>query len=358
MGMDARDPETREVRPDERLDTARLEPYLRDRLEGAVGPLSVRQFGGGHANLTYLLRFGDSEFVLRRPPLGPVAPSAHDMKREHRVQSVLYKAYPLCPRSFLFCDDASIIGAEFHVSERREGRAIRDDIPDDLKGRPDLNRRIGDMLVDSLAALHLVDPAAVGLGDFGRPDGFMARQVDGWAKRWHASKDTDNAGMDALIGWLSADIPAPQAATLLHNDFKLDNLLLDPADPARPTAVLDWDMCTRGDPLADLGNMLNYWLEAGDPPTWRSVSSMPTGHDGFPSRDEVIARYAEKTGFDVSRVDWYFAFGVFKFTVVLQQIYIRYLRGQTRDERFASFGEKVANLIDKGNALTGAAGGS
>lgn len=349
--MSSGDTETIAVREGEHLDTERLEPYLRERLPETEGPLTVAQFGGGHANLTYLLRFGETEYVLRRPPLGPVAPSAHDMKREHRVQSVLYKAYSLCPRSYLYCDDPSFIGADFHVSERRNGFVIREDIPDRFKGKPDLNRRIGDMLVDSLAALHAVDPASVGLGEFGRPDGFVERQLDGWTQRWHAAKDTDLPGMQALIDWLAADVPSPPAATLLHNDFKLDNMLLDANDPAIPVAVLDWDMCTRGDPLVDLGHMLNYWLDPDDPPQWRSVSSMPTGYAGFPTRAEVVARYAAKTGFDTSRADWYFVFGAFKFAVILQQIYIRYLRGQTQDERFANFGERVASLVVKGNAL-------
>ncbi|MCW8952762.1 MAG: phosphotransferase family protein [Rhodospirillales bacterium] len=349
--MTARDPETIEVRSDELLDTIRLEPYLRERLPEADGALTVEQFGGGHANLTYLLRFGDVEYVLRRPPLGPVAPSAHDMRREHSVQSVLYEAYPLCPRSFLFCDDHSIIGADFHVSERRRGFVIRTEMPERFLGNPELNRRIGNMLVDALAGLHAVQPAAVGLGDFGRPEGFVQRQLDGWTQRWHAARDTDIAEIDTLIDWLAADVPAPQAATLLHNDFKMDNVLVDSTDPATPVAVLDWDMCTRGDPLMDLGHMLNYWSDRDDPLEWRSVSSMPTWGDGFPTRRDVIERYGERTGFDTSRADWYFVFGVFKLAVILQQIYIRYLRGQTRDERFASFGERIAGLARKGNIL-------
>lgn len=349
--MSGRDPETIDVRADEQLDTSRLEPFLRERLAETDGPLTVEQFGGGHANLTYLLRFGTTEYVLRRPPLGPVAPSAHDMRREHRVQSVLTEAYPLCPRSYLFCDDASIIGADFHVQERRRGIVIRTEMPDRFSGRTDLNARIGTMLVDSLAALHRVDPAAVGLGDLGKPDGFVQRQLDGWTKRWHAAKDVDIPEIDRLIAWLAADVPAPQAATILHNDYKLDNMLVDAADPGIPVAVLDWDMCTLGDPLMDLGHMLNYWSDRDDPAEWRSVSSMPTWHDGFPRRDEIIARYGEKTGFDTARASWYFVFGAFKLAVILQQIYIRYLRGQTQDARFATLGDRVAGLVRKGNIL-------
>lgn len=345
------DPEVIDVRPDERLDVGRLEPYLRDRLPGADGPLTVAQFGGGHANLTYLLRFGDREFVLRRPPLGPVAPSAHDMKREHRVQRALTAAYSLCPPSFLYCDDPDVIGADFHVSERRYGVVIRTEIPERFRGQPALNRRIGWMLVDAMASLHRVNPAVIGLDDLGRPDGFAARQLSGWTKRWYAAKDRDLPAVDTLIQWLDADIPVPQAASLLHNDLKLDNMLVDAEDPANPVAVLDWDMCTRGDPLMDLGHMLNYWADRDDPENWRSVASMPTWHDGFPTRGEIISRYAEKTGFDLRRINWYFVFGVFKLIVILQQIYIRYLRGQTQDERFAGFGRRVEGLADKGLTL-------
>ncbi|MCP5371347.1 MAG: phosphotransferase family protein [Hyphomicrobiales bacterium] len=346
-------PELIDVRPDEQLDTSRLEPFLRANLEGAEGPLAVAQFGGGHANLTYLLRFGEREFVLRRPPLGPVAPSAHDMRREHRVLSRLYAAYPLAPRSFLFCDDPALIGAEFHVLERRRGIVIRDTFPPPFDGKPDLNRRIGLMLVDALADLHLVDPAAVDLADLGRPEGFVQRQLDGWTKRWHAAKDRDLPEMDRLVGWLGGGVPDSGRVSLLHNDFKLDNVLVDAADPAIPVAVLDWDMCTTGDPLMDLGSMLSYWNNADDDPEWLEVSAMPTWHAGFPDRDEVIARYAGRTGFPVDRVDWYFAFGTFKLAVIIQQIYIRYLRGQTQDERFARFGARVAGLARKGVTIAG-----
>jgi len=203
-------------RPDERLDTARLEPYLRQHLAGAEGPLSVRQFGGGKANLTYLLRFGDAnsprEFVLRRPPLGPIPPGAHDMRREHRVLSVLHRRYPLAPPSLLLCDDESIIGAVFIVEERRHGFVIRDDIPHEFARRPELNRRIGFALIDALADLHLVPPAEIGLGDLGRPEGFLERQLSGWIRRWQAAQGGQRAeeaaaAMQAVLDWLGRHLP-------------------------------------------------------------------------------------------------------------------------------------------------------
>ena len=250
-------------RPDERLDTTRLEPYLRERLEGVVGPLSVRQFGGGKANLTYLIQFGDREFVLRRPPLGPIPPGAHDMRREHRVLSVLYRRYLLAPKSLLLCEDEGIIGAVFIVEERRHGFVIRDDIPPEFAGRPELNRRIGFALVDALADLHLVPPAEVGLDDLGRPDGYLERQLSGWVRRWQAAQggeqaDRAAAEMQPVLDWLGRELPPSGAAALLHNDYRLDNCLLDATDPGHIAAVLDWDMCTQGDPLADLGYVLNY----------------------------------------------------------------------------------------------------
>ena len=289
--------------------------------------------------------------MLRRPPLGKIAPSSHDMKREHRILSRLYKAFPLAPRSYLLCTDPGVIGAEFHVMERRHGIAIRSEIPTRFANRPELNRRIGHMLVDTLADFHMVDPDRVGLGDLGHPEGFVARQLEGWSKRWHAAKDEDIAEIDAMIAWLSKDVPNSKHVSLLHNDFKLDNMLLDPNDPAVPRAVLDWDMCTRGDPLMDLGHMLNYYVDASDPVEMRSQLPLPTWHEGFPLRGEITARYGEKTGFDVSRIGWYYTFGVFKLAVILQQIYIRYLRGQTQDERFASFGTRVRALGKKGVEL-------
>ena len=343
-------------RPDERLDTSRLEAYLRDRLEGAEGPLSVRQFGGGKANLTYLLRFGEREFVFRRPPLGPIPPGAHDMRREHRVLSVLHKRYKLAPRSFLLCEDESIVGAVFVVLERRHGFVIRDDIPPQFAGRPELNRHIGFALIDALADLHLVPPAQVGLDGLGRPVGYVERQLSGWAKRWQAAlggPEAEEAGakMAPVLEWLQQHVPQPGAAALLHNDYRLDNCLLDTADPARIVAVMDWDMCTQGDPLADLGYVLNYWVEPGDDPAWREIAAMPTWRDGFPTRAEAIARYAARTGFDVGPVGWHQVFAAFKLAVIIQQIYIRFVRGQTQDQRFRHYGRRVLGLADKAAAL-------
>ncbi len=349
------DPEVIDIRSDERLDTTRLEPYLREHLPSAHGPMEVAQFGGGHANLTYLVKFDDAEYVLRRPPLGPVAPSAHDMGREHRVLSRLAKAFDLAPDSYVFCEDEEVIGAPFHVMERRHGFVIRDRLPAECEGNPELNRRIGEMIVDSLAKLHRVDTVEAGLGDLGHPEGFVARQLEGWAGRWEKARDKDIAQVDAMVQWLGNDIPEAERVSLLHNDYKLDNMLVAHDDPARCVAILDWDMCTRGDPLMDLGYLLNFWVQPGDDPRLTAAAGMPTNNPGFMDRDGVIARYAAQSGFDVDRVLWYHVFGVFKLLVIVQQIYIRWLRGQTKDARFEVFGERVQALAEKGAALMEAA---
>ncbi|MBV8150802.1 MAG: phosphotransferase family protein [Candidatus Eremiobacteraeota bacterium] len=342
----AGDPELIEIRPDERLDTTRLEPYLRAHLPHAGGPFALGQFGGGHANLTYLVRFGDDEYVLRRPPIGPIAPSAHDMRREHRVLSRLYPAFELAPRSFLFCDDLSIVGAEFQVMERRRGIVVRREMPP-AHADPATCRRVGEMLIDVLARFHRVESDAVGLGDLGRPEGYVQRQVEGWIARWESAKDRDYPFADELIAWLRAHVPRSLQTTLVHNDYKLDNLLVVAGDPAQPVAVLDWDMCTRGDPLMDLGYLLDYWVEAGDDPAWRGGAGMPTWREGFPTRREAAERYARATGFDLGELHWYEIENLFRTIVILAQIYIRYLRGQTQDARFADFGNRLDILFEK-----------
>jgi aminoglycoside phosphotransferase (APT) family kinase protein len=344
------DPEVIEVRPEERLPIDRLEPYLREHLLEAKGPFALRQFGGGHANLTYLVSFGEAEYVLRRPPLGPVPERAHDMVREHRVLSKLYAVFPLAPRSYHLCTDRDVIGADFVIEERKHGIAIRRDLPAHLQGDESYAKRIGDALVDTLAALHRVDVAGAGLADLGKPEGYVTRQVNGWTERWEGARTARTVDASQLIGWLREHLPSSPVATLVHNDFKLDNLLLDADDPARITAVLDWDMCTYGDPLMDLGYVLALWPEPGDPPATRGWG-MPTWRGGFMTRAQVIARYAEATGFDVTHAQWYLVFNVFRFAVILQQIYKRYDAGQTHDERFAVFGDQANGLVAAVTAL-------
>lgn len=344
MPAQAPDDDTIPVRPDERFDEARLAAYLRDRLPGAGSPLSVRQFGGGAANLTYLLDYGSRQYVLRRPPLGPVAPSAHDMGREYRVLSVLYQAFPLAPRAFLFCEDAGVLGAPFLVMERRQGVVVRRTLPEVYASVPDAPRRMSVALIDALADFHAVDFKALGLEGLGKPAGFIERQIEGWYRRWHAAKVEDLPQIEAVYRWLRENQPPEGPPSLVHNDYKLDNVMLDPADPGRVVAVFDWDMCTLGDPLNDLGALLCYWTETSDPPEFRGSSMMPTGDDRFLTRAELVQRYAERSGRDVSRINFYHALGLFRLAGIIAQIYIRYVRGQTQDRRFAAFGPRVPQI--------------
>ena len=293
------------------------------------------------------MRFGAREWVLRRPPLGPVAPGAHDMRREHRVLSTLHAGYPLAPQSYLLCTDHAVIGADFFVMERRHGIAFRREIPAPWADRPDVLRGVGESLVDNLAALHAVDPAAVGLGELGKPEGYVERQVYGWIERWNNALTPDVGPAEPFTGWLRQTIPTSRRTALLHNDYKLDNTLLDAENPARTAAVLDWDMCTRGEPLMDVGEMLALWGERNDGGE-RLHGRMPTWNDGFLTRREAAERYARASGADLSDLHWYVVFNMFRYAVIVQQIYIRYVRGQTHDERFREMGAGVNEITQRG----------
>lgn len=342
-----------EVRSDETFDEQVVAEFLRDKLDGADQPMSVRQFGGGAANLTYLLKFGDThEYVLRRPPLGPIAPSAHDMAREYKVLSVLYQVFPYAPRAFLFSDDEDIIGAPFFVMERRHGTVVRRALPDHYAEKPSAPRQLSEALIDALAEFHAIDYSALGLDDLGKPDGFIERQIDGWYRRWHKSKQDDNANMDDVYQWLKDNPPKSMASTLVHNDYKLDNTMFADDDPSKMIAIFDWDMCTLGDPLSDVGALLTYWTQPDDPPLVQATTTMPVGDYGFLTRAELVARYAEKSGRDVSEISFYHALGVFRLAVIAQQIYIRYVRGQTKDERFAGLGQVVDALAQTAQLIT------
>jgi aminoglycoside phosphotransferase (APT) family kinase protein len=339
-------PETIPIRDGEDFVHHRLAEYLKGRVPGSDRALEIVQFAGGHANLTYLLRYGNQEYVLRRPPLGPVAPSSHDMGREYRVLSVLYKGYPLAPRAYVFCEDASIIGAPFFVMERRRGIVVRRSIPAEFGGGsdPDSNRRLSEVLIDTLADLHDVDYRAIGLGELGKPDGFMRRQIDGWMGRYERAKTKEIAVVDELVAWLREQLPPSPTPTLLHNDWRLDNMMFVADNPGRAEAVFDWDMCTIGDPFADMGTLLSAWIEASEGAPGAGQVGMPSMVPGFLTRREAVERYGQRRGIDVSTMPYYYVFGIFKIAVVLQQIFVRYHRGQTKDERFALF-EQGAEML-------------
>jgi aminoglycoside phosphotransferase (APT) family kinase protein len=341
------------VRADERFDEERLANYLDGMLPGTENKLGVRQFGGGAANLTYLLDYGSHQYVLRRPPLGPIAPTSHDMGREHKVLSVLHEAFPYAPRSYLYCDDSTVIGAPFHIMRRCTGTVVRTRIPEEYEQIHDAPRQMSLALVDALADFHAVDYERLGLAGIGRPEGFIKRQIDGWHRRWMEAKAEDVPEMDVLHTWLNDYQPSSRESTLVHNDFKLDNTMFDPSDPGRVVAVLDWDMCTLGDPLSDLGALLTYWTESTDPPPMQAAATsfMPVGDDRFPTRAELVSRYATRSGRDVAEVHFYHILGLYRVIVIVAQIFIRFKRGQTQDRRFASFGLLVKNLAQSARTM-------
>lgn len=344
--------DTAPIRPEEAFDAGRVAAYLHEHVGSLVGDHEIvfDQFPGGKANLTYRATAGDVELVLRRPPLGPVAPGSHDMRREYRVLSVLHEAYPPAPRAYHLCEDPAVMGDVFFVMERRRGEVIRERWPDALPDTDEFRRRLAERSVDALGALHLVDHEALGLGDLGKPDGFVERQVAGWSDRWRRARDVDVPAMDLLAERLAAAVPGPQRANLLHNDFKIDNLMCD-AD-ARVVAVFDWDMATIGDPLVDLGTALAYW-SGPDDPTYPVFGSQGYTLAPVMAKPEIVERYAAATGFDVGGLGFYEALALFRIAVIVQQIYIRWKRGQTGDERFAVLGAMVPPVAEYGLEILG-----
>ena len=343
--------DTKPVRASEQLHWDALSRYVREKLSTVLGeefdaeaPLTIEQFPGGHSNLTYLLRFGSQEFVMRRPPFGPVPPKAHDMAREYRILEAVHPVYPLAPQPFVLCEDASVIGSVFYVMERRHGLVVRSDEPPELVNRPDERRRASVAVVDALARLHAVNIEAHGLAALGKPAGFVERQVRGWSERWRGSQTTELPEMDALAAWLAERLPSDSLRqTLVHGDFKLDNMMLDALDVGRIVGVFDWEMSAVGDPLVDLGIMLGYWVHTAIDSQRDTVASV-THREGWFTRAEILERYGARTRFDLTNVAFYEVFAVFKLAVVLQQIFYRYTRGQTDDPRFATLDEDVTWL--------------
>jgi aminoglycoside phosphotransferase (APT) family kinase protein len=337
--------QTSAVRPGEELDLAKLEPFLRNYFPVEAGPLVVRQFPSGHSNLTYSVHLGAKEFVLRRPPFGSKVKTAHDMGREFRVLSKLHSAYPPAPKVLLYCDDDSILGAPFYVMEPIRGIILRRNLPPGLVFSAETARRLSESFLDNLALLHSLDYAAIGLADLGKPQGYLDRQVRGWTERYYGSKTHDYPEIEKISTWMAEHIPSTGEATLIHNDYKYDNLVLDPNDLAKIVGVLDWEMCTIGDPLSDLGTALAYWVDAQDPEDLQKIRWGPTTVPGSMTRAQLLKRYAQATGRDVSRMDFYLTFARFKIAVIIQQIYYRYHLGLTKDERFASMPGIVALLL-------------
>jgi len=343
----------KQIRPGEELDAGKLAAFL----EAQFGPgaVSVEQFPGGHSNLTYLVRHGDHEYVLRRPPFGSKVKSAHDMGREFTVLTRLAPVYDRAPRPFAYEATGEVLGAPFYLMERRRGVILRKVLPDGLAGDHAKIRRICEQLVDALVELHAVDYAAAGLGEFGKPVGYIERQVTGWTKRYVDAQTDELPALTESAAWLAAHLPAEGAPALIHNDFKFDNVIFDP-ELERITGVLDWEMATVGDPLMDLGTSLSYWAEATDPPALHHLPFGPTAAPGMMTRKELAAYYLARSGRHADDLVFYYAFGLIKTAVVLQQIYYRWRQGTTTDPRFAQLiygvrmlAEQARTAIDRGS---------
>ena len=330
-----------QTRHGEELDAAALERYLKDGLPELTGDLVIEQFPGGFSNLTYMVRVGEREMVLRRPPFGLKIKSAHDMNREYTILSRLQGAYDKAPRPLLYTADESIIGAEFYVMERVRGVILRPSAPREMHPQPHLMRDISLSLVDGLVELHAVDLEAAGLSDFGRPKGYVGRQIHGWTRRWQKGMTDSVPAMDEAAAWLADNMPTESGASLIHNDYKYDNLILDPNDWSQIIAVLDWEMSTVGDPLMDLGMALMYWVQPDDPIIVERLGRGATMLPGNITRREFVDRYTDKSGRDIDNIHFYYAFGAFKLGVILQQIYKRWKLGHTKDTRFAGLLEAV-----------------
>lgn len=332
--------DTAAVRQGEELNTSNLSAWL-----GA--PTTVEQFPGGHSNLTYLVKTPESEYVLRRAPLGPIAPKAHDMAREFRLLAAVHPHFPEAPLPFRLCEDPEVIGATFFLMERRHGHILRERISPELPNSP---REISTLFTDCLARLHSI-PLTSGLECLGKPEGFVERQVKGWADRWRRAQTSELPLMEEVIAWLENHLPPSEAPTIIHNDYKLDNVMLAPGKIA---AVLDWEMTTIGDPLADLGLTLSYWCWVNRPDVRTAGIPALTLEPGWFTRDEFLARYEMQTGRTVSNISYFEVLGVFKLAVIVQQIYLRYHRGQTTDSRFHDFGNRAAALVSLAAELTAA----
>ncbi len=335
---------TETIAPREALDTESLSAYLSTRLGHGSTEFDVRQFPGGSSNLTYLVTIGDEEYVLRRPPFGNTVKTAHDMQREFEVLSKLSAVYAPAPKPILFCDDDSVIGSEFYVMERRRGLIIRGKAPAAMERSGELQRAVCMAFLRNLSDLHRLDYAAAGLGELGKPEGYCRRQVEGWTKRYFAAKTDEHPELEAAIKWLNANIPTESGASLVHNDYKFDNVMLDPDDLTRITAVLDWEMVTIGDPLMDLGTTLGYWMSPDAGEEMMRMPFNPYVLMSNVSRQQLVDMYAEASGRDVSNILYYYVFGTFKIAVICQQIFARYVKGFTKDERFAGFDTFVAAL--------------
>lgn len=327
-----------DIRPGEELDAALIDSYLKAQIPGLSGTAQISQFPGGASNLTYLIQYPEQELVLRRPPFGQKARSAHDMGREYRIINQLKDAFPYCPKAYVHCTDESLIGSEFYVMERINGIILRSDLPPELGLDAEQTQALCKNFIDRLVQLHRVDYQACGLGDLGKPQGYVQRQIHGWSERYDKARTPDAPQWDVVKAWLVDKMPADHPVpAIVHNDYRFDNVLLDPANPMNIIGVLDWELTTLGDPLMDLGNTLAYWIEAGDPAAVQLMRRQPSNAPGMLTRREFVDYYAERAGIPIDNFDFYYTYGLFRLAGIVQQIYYRFFHGQTQDKRFAQF---------------------
>lgn len=332
------------IRKGEELPMDTLAPFLSD-FFGKISNIEITQFPSGFSNLTYLIRIENTEYVLRRPPFGANIKSGHDMKREFDVLSALKPQYEKVPTPILFSDDLTVMEAPFYLMERVEGVIIRAGMPDEMQPQPHQMKAIASSFVDTLVELHALDIPAMGLQSLGKPNGYVQRQIEGWTRRYFNAKTDDVQSIEATSKWLLEHIP-PESnqVSLIHNDFKYDNLVLDTNDWSKVKAVLDWEMATTGDPLMDLGTTLGYWVNSNDPGFLKKINLNPTTSPGNYTREELVHQYALKSGRTMDDIVFYYVYGLFKIAGIVQQIYFRYKKGLTQDKRFES-------LLDGVNAL-------
>jgi aminoglycoside phosphotransferase (APT) family kinase protein len=350
--------ESVEIREGEELDNALVESFLRDSIQGLDGAFAIRQFPGGFSNLTYSIRVGNREMVLRRPPFGKKAKTAHDMNREYKILSALYPVFPYCPKPLAYTEDESIMGCPFYVMERIPGIILRKDIPKEMAFSGTHARTLCENMIDHLYRLHTLDYNDIGLGNFGKPQGYVNRQVTGWVKRYRNARTPDVPDFEPVIGWLEKNQPPDsEFSGIIHNDYKFDNLVLNSENLTEITGILDWEMATLGDPLMDLGGTLAYWINKDDPDEAQLMRMLPTNADGMMTRKELLDLYQEKSGRKIDNFDYYYCFGLFKLAGIGQQIYYRYYHGQTKDKRFAQLAfavtilEKIAQRVVNGGGI-------
>lgn len=334
------------IRDGEELDAKSIEQFAKKHVDNLEGALRITQFPGGASNLTYALSFADKELILRRPPFGTIAKSAHDMSREYRVMNQLKPHYPYVPNMVAFCDDTSVIGCDFYLMERLVGVIPRSELPKDLTLNQQQTRELCTNVVDKLIELHKVDYETAGLAELGKGEGegYITRQIDGWSKRFRNAKTDNVPDFEKVILWLKENMPEQVGVCVIHNDYRFDNVVLDPANPTQVIGVLDWEMATLGDPLMDLGNSLAYWIQADDDPMMQMTRRQPTHLDGMMTRQEVVDYYCDKMNIKCSDFTFYRIYGLFRLAGIIQQIYYRFHHGQTKDQRFANFFMMVAHL--------------